>query len=199
MKYRVLGASGLRVSRISLGTMTFGAAPWGCDEAEAHAILQAYLDAGGNFVDAADVYAGGKAEEFIGSFLPRVPRDRVLLASKCYFPMGTGPNSFGVSRHHVLASCEASLRRLRTEYLDLYYIHGPDPVTPYEETLRALDDLVRQGKVRYLGCSNLPEDVWTILEERTRPTEEYLTWFTRMSYDRFKAAAEFPDERAELP
>ncbi|MFB3819609.1 MAG: aldo/keto reductase, partial [Candidatus Methylomirabilales bacterium] len=155
MKYRYLGSSGLLVSRISLGTMTFGASPWGCDEPEAHRILQAYLDAGGNFIDAADVYAGGKSEEVIGTFLPRVPREQVVLASKVYFPVGSGPNTFGLSRKRILASCEASLRRLRTEYLDLYYIHGPDPITPYEETLAALDDLVRQGKVRYLGCSNL--------------------------------------------
>jgi aryl-alcohol dehydrogenase-like predicted oxidoreductase len=154
MKYRLLGASGLTVSRIALGTMTFGAAPWGCDATEAHAILKAYFDAGGNFVDAADIYAAGKSEEIIGDFLAQVDRERVVLASKVYFPMGSGPNTFGVSRKRVIASCEASLKRLRTDYLDLYYLHGPDPVTPYEETLRALDDLVRQGKVRYLGYSN---------------------------------------------
>jgi aryl-alcohol dehydrogenase-like predicted oxidoreductase len=155
MKYRYLGSSGLLVSRLSLGTMTFGAAPWGCDEREAHAILKVYLDAGGNFVDAADVYANGAAEEIIGRFLPGVSRERVVLASKVYFQMGTGPNTMGVSRKRIMASCEASLKRLRTDYLDLYYIHGPDPVTPYEEAMRALDDLVRQGKVRYLGCSNV--------------------------------------------
>jgi aryl-alcohol dehydrogenase-like predicted oxidoreductase len=155
MKYRYLGASGLLVSRLSLGTMTFGAGSWGCDEREAHAILKLYLDAGGNFIDGADVYAGGKSEEIIGTFLPQVSRERVVLASKVYFPVGTGPNTMGLSRKRIVASCEASLQRLRTDYLDLYYIHGPDPVTPYEETMRALDDLVRQGKVRYLGCSNL--------------------------------------------
>ncbi len=347
MKYRYLGASGLLVSRVSLGTMTFGALPWGCDEAEAHRILQAYLQAGGNFIDAADVYAGGASEEILGRFLPGVPREQIVLASKVYFPFGSGPNTAGLSRKRVLASCEASLKRLRTDYLDCYYIHGPDPVTPYEETLRALDDLVRQGKVRYLGCSNLfawqmvkaagtaarlgltgfvagqflynlihreperellpaaadqgiglvayaplgaglltgkyagmaeppkasrfelrktidggrfwhprglqiaqsleavsrecgipmaklalawplrrkavaavvvgvksveqlkanlevgdwdlPEDVWRALEERTRPADEYLTWFNRMNYDKLFAAGEFHDERAELP
>lgn len=155
MKYRYLGASGLLVSRISLGTMTFGAENWGCGEAEAHDILKAYIDAGGNFIDCADVYAGGRAEEIVGFFLPQVSRDDLVIASKCYFPVGPRPNQQGMSRKHIMASCEASLKRLRTDYIDVYYIHGPDPVTRYEETLHALDDLVRQGKVRYLGCSNL--------------------------------------------
>lgn len=155
MKYRFLGSSGLLVSRLTLGTMTFGVADWGCDEKEAHAIMKKYLDAGGNSLDCADVYAGGKAEEIIGSFLPQINRDEVIIASKCYFPMGNLPNTYGVSRKHIIASCEASLKRMKTDHIDLYYIHGPDPVSPLEETMRALDDLVRQGKVRYLGCSNL--------------------------------------------
>ena len=155
MKYRFLGSSGLLVSRLSLGTMTFGTDNWGCGEKESHDILKAFIDAGGNFIDCADVYAGGRSEEIVGYFLPQVERDDLVIASKCYFPMGQKPNQHGMSRKHVMASCEASLKRLRTDYIDLYYIHGPDPVTPYEETLRALDDLVRQGKVRYLGCSNI--------------------------------------------
>jgi aryl-alcohol dehydrogenase-like predicted oxidoreductase len=155
MKYRFLGSSGLLVSRITLGTMTFGVADWGCDEKEAHAIMKRYLDAGGNFLDCADVYAGGKAEEIVGSFLPQINRDDVIIASKCYFPVGSLPNTYGVSRKHIIASCETSLKRMKTDYIDLYYVHGPDPVSPLEETMRALDDLVRQGKVRYLGCSNL--------------------------------------------
>ena len=155
MKYRFLGSSGLLVSRITLGAMTFGAPDWGCDEEEAHSILAKYLDQGGNSIDCADVYAGGRSEEIVGTFLPRIDRGNVVIASKCYFPAGKGPNQFGLSRKHVIASCEASLRRLRTDYIDLYYIHGPDPITPLEETMRALDDLFRQGKIRYLGCSNL--------------------------------------------
>ncbi len=155
MKYRYLGSSGLLVSRISLGTMTFGTENWGCDEAASHAVMKAYIDAGGNFIDCADVYAGGRSEEMVGSFVKQVNRDEIVIASKCYFPMGQKPNQFGVSRKHIMASCEASLKRLQTDHLDLYYIHGPDPVTPYEETLRAMDDLVRQGKARYLGCSNM--------------------------------------------
>jgi aryl-alcohol dehydrogenase-like predicted oxidoreductase len=155
MKYRYLGSSGLLVSRIALGTMTFGVQDWGCDEQEAHAILKGYLDAGGNHVDCADVYAGGRSEEIVGRFLPQISRDEVVVASKCFYPMGDRPNSFGFSRKRVMASCEASLKRLQTDYIDVYYIHGPDPVAPMEEQMRALDDLVRQGKVRYLACSNL--------------------------------------------
>ncbi len=155
MKYRYLGSSGLLISRITLGTMTFGAKEWGCDQGEAHAIMKRYLEGGGNLLDTADVYAGGRSEEIIGTFLPQMQRDQVLVASKSYFPMGGEPNRYGSSRKHLIASCEASLRRLRTDYIDLYYLHGPDPVTPLEETLRALDDLLRQGKVRYLGCSNM--------------------------------------------
>lgn len=155
MKYRYLGSSGLLVSRIALGTMTFGVPDWGCDENEAHTILKGYLDAGGNHIDCADVYAGGRSEEIVGSFLPQINRDEVVVASKCFFPMGDKPNSFGFSRKHVIASCEASLKRLKTDYIDIYYIHGSDPVSPMEEQMRALDDLVRQGKVRYLACSNL--------------------------------------------
>ncbi len=155
MKYRYLGSSGLLISRIALGTMTFGAPDWGCDENEAHAILKAYLEAGGNHIDCADVYAGGRTEEIVGRFLPQINRDEVVVASKCFFPTGDKPNSFGFSRKHVIASCEASLKRLKTDHIDLYYIHGPDPVTPLEEQMRVLDDLVRQGKVRYLACSNL--------------------------------------------
>lgn len=347
MKYRFLGNSGLLVSRITLGTMTFGAASWGCDEKEAHAIMKKYLDAGGNHLDCADVYAGGRSEEMIGSFLPQTRRDDVIIASKCYFPMGSQPNAQGLSRKHILASCEASLKRLKTDHIDLYYLHGPDPVTPLEETMRTLDDLVKQGKIRYLGCSNMfgwqiakangiaarmhlerlvagqylynlihrepereiipaavdhglgiltfsplggglltgkydgqtepaqgtrlairtqvdgprfwhpkgfktaetlqevvaesgipapklaiawalkrrcvtsviigvknqeqveanleagdwdmPDDVWNVLEEKTRPEEEYLTWFNKRNYSRFFAAAEFHDEKTELP
>jgi aryl-alcohol dehydrogenase-like predicted oxidoreductase len=155
MKYRFLGSSGLLVSRIALGTLNFGAPQWGCDEAQARAILKAFLDGGGNFIDTANVYAGGAAEEIVGRFLSEVPRERIVLASKASMPVGKEPNLFGASRKHILAACEASLRRLQTDYLDLYYLHGPDPVTPLEETFRAYDDLVRQGKVRYVGVSNL--------------------------------------------
>lgn len=155
MKYRFLGSSGLLVSRIALGTLSFGAPEWGCDEKTARGILKTFIDGGGTFIDTANVYAGGAAEEIIGRFLPEVPREQIVLASKASMPMGSKPNQFGASRKHVLAACEASLRRLQTDYLDLYYLHGPDPVTSLEETLSAYEELVRQGKVRYLGLSNL--------------------------------------------
>jgi aryl-alcohol dehydrogenase-like predicted oxidoreductase len=155
MKYRFLGSSGLLVSRIALGTLNFGAPDWGCDEKMARAILKGFFDGGGNFIDTANVYAGGAAEEIVGRFLPEIPREQVVLASKACMPLNGKPNHFGASRKHILASCEASLRRLKTDYLDLYYLHGPDPVTSLEETLRAYDDLIRQGKARYVGVSNL--------------------------------------------
>jgi aryl-alcohol dehydrogenase-like predicted oxidoreductase len=155
MKYRFLGSSGLLVSRVALGTLNFGAPGWGCDAAEARAILQAFVEGGGTFIDTANVYAGGVAEEIVGGFLQGVPREQVVLASKACMPVGSLPNQFGASRKHILAACEASLRRLKTDYLDLYYLHGPDPVTPLDETLRAYDTLVQQGKVRYVGLSNL--------------------------------------------
>lgn len=155
MKYRFLGSSGMLVSRIALGTLNFGAPQWGCDEAAARALLQSFVDAGGTFIDTANAYAGGAAEEIVGRFLRGVPREQIVLASKACMPMGSQPNLFGASRKHILAACEASLRRLQTDYLDLYYLHGPDPVTSLDETFRAYDDLVRQGKVRYVGVSNL--------------------------------------------
>ncbi len=155
MKYRYMGNSGLLVSRLTLGTMTFGADEWGCDEKESHNIIRAYLEAGGNMIDTADVYTGGRAEEIIGSILSEFPRDEVLIATKSYFPKSQKPNQFGGSRKRLIEACETSLRRMKTDYIDLYYIHGPDPVTPFEETLRSLDDLLSQGKIRYVGVSNL--------------------------------------------
>ena len=155
MKYRYLGKSGLLVSRVCLGTMTFGAEPWGCGEKEAHGIIAKYLEAGGNFLDAADVYAGGKTEEIIGTFMPKMNRDDVIIASKCYFPVGTKPNQQGSSRKHIITSCENSLRRLKTDYIDIYYLHGPDPLAPAEEVMETLDILVRQGKILYTACSNI--------------------------------------------
>lgn len=150
-----MGNTGMLVSRLTLGTMAFGAPDWGCDEKEAHSIMHAYLEGGGNFLDSADVYAGGRTEEIIGTFLPEVSRDKVIISSKSYFPMSMEPNHYGGSKKHVVSSVEASLRRMKTDYIDVYYMHGPDPVAPMEETLRGLDDLVRQGKIRYVGCSNM--------------------------------------------
>ena len=155
MKYRYLGESGLLVSRVCLGAMTFGMDDWGCDRDTSFAIINRFIEAGGNFIDTADMYSFGGSEEILGQALSEHSRDDLVLASKCYFRMKDTPNAKGLSRKHITESCQASLQRLGTDYLDLYQIHGPDPYTPIEETMRTLDDLVRQGLVRYIGCSNL--------------------------------------------
>jgi aryl-alcohol dehydrogenase-like predicted oxidoreductase len=158
MDYRQLGRSGLRVSTLTLGTMSFGDAGEGAPVgsvalAGARRQIDLCLDAGVNLIDTANVYATGRSEEIVGEALEG-RRDRVLLATKARMPMGDGPNDAGLSRHHVIAGCEASLRRLRTDYIDLYQVHEWDGQTPLEETLDALDTLVHAGKVRYVGCSN---------------------------------------------
>jgi 1-deoxyxylulose-5-phosphate synthase len=155
MKYRYLGNTGLLVSRLCLGTMTFGNKEWGCDEAMAKQITRAFLDAGGDFIDTADIYSNGVSEEILRECVKGVARDDLVIATKCFFRMGKASNAKGLSRKHIMAAAEASLARIGTDYIDLYQVHGPDPYTPIEETVRALDDLVRQGKVRYTGCSNL--------------------------------------------
>ncbi len=158
MDYRQLGRSGLRVSALSLGTMTFGgrgdfAKTGATDIAGARRQLDLALDAGVNLVDTADIYSLGLAEEIVGQAIVG-RRDRLLLATKARMPMGDGPNDAGLSRHHLIEACEASLRRLDTDHIDLYQMHEWDGQTPLEETLGALDSLVRVGKVRYIGCSN---------------------------------------------
>jgi aryl-alcohol dehydrogenase-like predicted oxidoreductase len=159
MKIRRLGNTGLKVSEICLGTMTFGHQ---CDEPVSRAILDRAAERGVTFLDTADAYpvpptpeTAGRTEEIVGAWL-QGRRDRFVLATKCRIRVGHGPNDEGLSRRHVLRACENSLRRLRTDYIDLYQAHAPDPDTPLEETQRAFDDLVRQGKVRYIGCSNYP-------------------------------------------
>jgi aryl-alcohol dehydrogenase-like predicted oxidoreductase len=158
MEYRQLGHSGLRVSALTLGTMTFGGrdkfASVGSTDVEGGTRqVDMCLDAGVNLIDTADVYSAGLSEEIVGRTI-RGRRDRVLLATKARMPMGEGPNDAGLSRHHLIRSCEASLRRLGVEHIDLYQVHEWDGATPLEETLDALDHLVRSGKVRYIGCSN---------------------------------------------
>jgi aryl-alcohol dehydrogenase-like predicted oxidoreductase len=158
MEYRQLGRSGLRVSALTLGTMTFGgrdkfASVGSTDVEGATRQVDMCLDAGVNLIDTADVYSGGLSEEIVGRTL-RGRRDRVLLATKARMPMGEGPNDAGLSRHHLIRSCEASLRRLAVDHIDLYQVHEWDGATPLEETLDALDHLVSSGKVRYIGCSN---------------------------------------------
>ena len=167
MEYRLLGASGLAVSRLCLGTMTFGSET---DEAGSQAQLDAFVDAGGTFIDTADVYSGGASEEIIGRWLAARPgaRERVVLATKGRFPMGDGPNALGLSRKHLAEALDASLRRLGVEAVDLYQLHSFDPLTPLDETLRFLDDAVAAGKIHYWGLSNfLGYQIATIVE-RTR-------------------------------
>ena len=158
MDYRQLGHSGLRVSALTLGTMTFGgrghwARVGGLDADAATRQVDMCLDAGVNLIDTADVYSDGASEEIVGKTL-KGRRDRVLLATKARFAMGDGPNDAGLSRHHIIRACEASLRRMGTDYIDLYQVHEWDGATPLEETLDALSHLVDSGKVRYIGCSN---------------------------------------------
>jgi aryl-alcohol dehydrogenase-like predicted oxidoreductase len=171
MKIKQLGRTGLKVSEICLGTMTFGNQ---ADEATAFAIIDVADIAGVTFFDTADAYplggdlhTAGRTEEIVGRWLKeRGARERIVLATKCRGTMGPQPNDEGLSRKHIISACDASLRRLQTDYIDLYQAHAPDPTTPIEETLRAFDDLVRAGKVRYVGCSNYPawqlaEALWT--------------------------------------
>jgi aryl-alcohol dehydrogenase-like predicted oxidoreductase len=168
MDYRRLGNTGMRVSELCLGTMTF---LWTSDEPSSLGVLSAFADAGGNFIDTADVYSrwapgnpGGTAESVIGQWLKAAnrPRDGVIIATKARSPMGDRPNDAGASRVHLVAALEASLRRLQTDYVDLYQIHWPDLETPLDETLRALDDLIASGKVRYIGASNYP--AWYLMK-----------------------------------
>lgn len=154
MKYRYLGKSGLLVSRICLGTMTFGMEGWGCDRSTAIAITNKFIEEGGNFIDTADMYSSGVSEEMLGEALANHPREGLVVATKCWFRMDETPNAKGLSRKHIFEAVDASLKRLGCDYIDLLQVHGPDPFTPFEETLRALDDLVRTGKIRYVGCSN---------------------------------------------
>ena len=159
VEYRRLGRTGLMVSELCLGCMTFGRET---DEEGSREIVSRFLGAGGNFIDTADVYERGVSEEITGRALKGVRRDDVVLATKVRFPMGDGPNDVGLSRKHVVSGCEDSLRRLGTEHIDLYQVHCWDEVTPLEETLSALTDLVRQGKVRYIGVSNFT--AWQIMK-----------------------------------
>lgn len=172
MEYRTLGRSGTVVSTYCLGTMTFGNET---DEAGSHEQLDVFVEAGGTFVDTADVYTAGASEEIVGRWLASRPadvRDRVVLATKARFPMGPGANDAGLSRRHLDQALEASLRRLGVDTIDLYQPHAWDPLTPVEETLRWFDDVVRAGKVRYLGVSNFTG--WQI--QKTVDVSEHRGW-----------------------
>jgi aryl-alcohol dehydrogenase-like predicted oxidoreductase len=159
MEFRQLGDSGLKVPVLSFGTGTFGGRgdffkAWGnSDVQEATRLVDICLEAGVNFFDTADVYSQGASEEILGKAITG-RRSTVLISTKATFPMGDGPNDLGSSRHHLIQACEASLRRLNTDYIDVYHMHGFDAQTPIEETVKALDTLVQSGKVRYIACSN---------------------------------------------
>ena len=161
MDYRRLGRTGMKVSELCLGTMQWG---WTADEEEAFAVMDAFVEADGNFIDTADIYSnwaennpGGVSEQIIGRWMrERKNRHQIILATKARGRMWNGANGEGLSRVHLIKSCEDSLRRLQTDHIDLYQTHWYDAETPIDETMRALDDLVRAGKVRYLGCSNIP-------------------------------------------
>jgi aryl-alcohol dehydrogenase-like predicted oxidoreductase len=168
MDYRKLGRTGLKVSPLCMGTMQFG---WSLNEADSRRVLSATFDAGINFIDTADIYSkwvdgnpGGVSETYIGNWMKqnKIPRDQIVLATKVRGEMGKGPNDQGLSRAHIINAVEASLRRLQTDYIDLYQSHWTDDDTPIEETLRAFDDLVKQGKVRYVGASNYA--VWELMQ-----------------------------------
>lgn len=161
MRIRKLGRTGLKVSNLCLGAMTFGNQQWGCDEPTSKAIVDRFVEAGGNFIDTADVYVAGVSEEITGRAI-RDKRQSLVLATKVAGPMGGGPNDLGLSRKHILDAVEASLRRLGTDYIDVYQVHAYDPTTPLDETLGALDDCIRSGKVRYAGCSNY--SAWQLMK-----------------------------------
>jgi aryl-alcohol dehydrogenase-like predicted oxidoreductase len=155
--YRTLGRSGLVISPLALGTMTFGTARWGLDEAGSAAVFNAYVEAGGNFVDTADVYAAGRSEEMLGKFIAEQNlRQQIVVATKAGFAAGQGVHKGGNGAKHIHAALEGSLKRLRTDYVDLFWIHVWDSVTPAEELLETMTQLVRSGKIRYWGMSNAP-------------------------------------------
>ncbi len=166
MRYRLLGRSGLRVSELCLGTMTFGEDwGWGSSQDESRQILDAFLEAGGNFIDTANIYTNGTSETLLGEFL-KADRDRVVLATKYTNAMpGTDPNAGGNQRKTMMRSVEASLRRLQTDYIDLYWLHIWDKITPLDEVMRAFDDLVRQGKILHAGVSDMA--AWAVARANT--------------------------------
>ena len=154
MSLRLLGSTGIQVSPLCLGTMNFGNSRWGCDEDSSRSILHRFAELGGNFIDTANTYAGGRSEEIVGKWLVG-KRDQMIIATKGFFPMGQGPNAMGNSRRNLRRQIEDSLRRLNVECVDLYQIHMWDPITPIDETLAVLSDFVHEGKSHYVGACNL--------------------------------------------
>ncbi|MDP9109503.1 MAG: aldo/keto reductase [Pseudomonadota bacterium] len=180
--FRTLGRSGLAISPLTLGTMTFGTARWGSAESEARAVFNAYVDAGGNFIDTANVYASGRSEEMLGRFIgERRLRDRLVVASKAGFALERGAHAGGNGAKHIHTALTDSLRRLKTDYLDLYWVHVWDGITPAEELLETMATLVRSGKVRYWGISNAPAwyaaQLVTLASSRALPGPIALQYF----------------------
>lgn len=199
--YRTLGRSGLAVSPFGLGTMTFGMSRWGSDDAGSRAVFNAYIEAGGNFIDTADVYSSGGSEAMLGAFIAEGKlRDQLVLATKAGFASGAGPHTGGNGAKHVRAALQGSLRRLRTDYVDLYWIHVWDGVTPAEELLETMSALVRAGTIRYWGMSNAP--AWyiaklaTLAQVRGQPGPIALQYFYSLAsreieHEHVPLAAEF--------
>ncbi|HQT67950.1 MAG TPA: aldo/keto reductase [Acetobacteraceae bacterium] len=179
--YRTLGRSGLAVSPLALGTMTFGVARWGMERAAAEAVFDAYVEAGGNLVDTADVYAGGRGEEMLGAIIAeRGVRDGLVVATKSGFAAGKGPHLGGNGAKHIYAALEGSLRRLQMDYIDLYWVHVWDSITPAEELLETMSSLVRAGKIRYWGISNAP--AWYVAKLATLASVRSLPGPIAMQY-----------------
>ncbi|MFM6989777.1 MAG: aldo/keto reductase [Rhodoferax sp.] len=198
MQYVNLGQTGVKVSRLCLGTMTFGTPqwrPWVLDEAASTPVIQAAIDRGINFIDLADFYSMGVSEEVVGRAIRGTPRHRLVLASKCFYAMSDDINDRGLSRKHIIDSVDASLRRLGTDYLDSFVIHAFDPSTPMAETMRALDDLVRMGKIRYLGASTMY--TWQFVKMNELAKQAGLTPFVSMQCQLNAAYRE--EEREMLP
>jgi aryl-alcohol dehydrogenase-like predicted oxidoreductase len=198
MEMRQLGHTGLRVAALCLGGNVFR---WTIDEPQSFAVLDAYAGEGGNFIDTADAYArwapgnhGGESEEVLGNWMAaRGNRDQMIIATKLGSPMGEGPNERGLSRQHIIQATEASLRRLRTDYIDIQQSHQDDPTTPMEETMRAYDDLIRQGKVRYIGASNFA--AWRVMQALwTSDRHGYAPYVTLQPRYNLLARAEFERE-----
>jgi aryl-alcohol dehydrogenase-like predicted oxidoreductase len=208
MEYRRLGRTGLKVSRFCLGTMQWG---WTADEQTAFSVMDEFVQHGGNFLDSADFYSrwlpghtGGESEEIIGRWMKaRGNRGSIIVATKVYQPMGPGPNERGLSRQHIIEAVEASLRRLQTDYIDLYLAHAFDDETPIDETLRALDDLQRQGKIRYAGASNHPawrlvEALWSADVHKTLRFDLLEPHYNLVHRDEFERDLEMVCERYQL-
>ena len=195
--YRTLGRSGLAVSPLALGTMTFGTARWGAGQATSQAIFDAYVDAGGNFIDTADVYASGRCEEMLGDFIAtRNLRDNVIVATKSGFAAGQGVSAGGNGAKHIHAALEGSLRRLKTDYVDMLWVHVWDSVTPAEELLETMASLIRSGKIRYWGISNSP--AWYVARVATTALVRGLPGPIALQYFYSLANRDIEDEHVPL-